>query len=99
MAFNINISERISDKLAKKHKVTPEEINQCFANRAAGFLEDSREDHKTDPPTQWFIAPTNRGRLLKIVFVQLPAKDGVKISLKTAYEPNATEIRIYDKFA
>jgi hypothetical protein len=65
----IVISPVIMEKLEKKHGVTRREIEQCFENRKGGYLEDTREEHKTDPATLWFVAPTNCGRKLKIIFV------------------------------
>lgn len=88
------ISAKVAGKLAKKHNVTEDEIVECFANRTAGFLLDEREYHKTEPPTRWFVAETNRGRLLKVVFVPTNG-----IFIKTAYEANADEIRIYNSKA
>ena len=89
----IAISQPVLDKLKDKHAVDKREIEQCFDNRDGGFLMDNREDHRTDPPTLWFIAQTNCGRLLKVVFISI---DG-KVHIKTAYEPNDTEIGIYDR--
>lgn len=83
----------VLDKLKDKHTVDRREIEQCFDNRDGGFLVDDREDHRTDPQTLWFIAPTNFNRLLKVVFISI---DG-KIHIKTAYEANETEIRIYER--
>lgn len=77
-----------------KHSVTRREVEQCFENRCGNFLYDNRENNKTDPPTEWFVAETNSGRRLKIVFVP---KDG-KIFLKTAYDANPEEVRIYEKY-
>ena len=94
----IVISAKIAAKLLEKHQVSPKEVSQCFVNRNGGLLEDDREDNQTDPPTQWFIAETNQGRRLKVVFVQRQNELGLKIYLRTAYEPNAEEIRIYGKF-
>jgi hypothetical protein len=71
------------------------EIEQCFENREQGLLTDTRDKNKTDPPSQWFIALTNKNRLLKIAFLQ---KNG-DVVIKTAYDPNPEEIRIYKKFA
>ena len=88
------ISPKTREKLVYKHCVTEEEISQCFASREGRFLVDTREDHATNPPTLWFIAQTNRGRLLKVVFVQ----EGDDLHIKTAYEPNDEERRIYDKY-
>jgi hypothetical protein len=90
------VSPGIEAKLAGKvPPVTIREVEQCFENRVGGLLTDTREDHKTDPPTMWFLAETNAQRLLKVVYVQ---KRGF-VYLKTAYDPNAEEKRIYQKFA
>lgn len=83
-------------KLGQKHKVTRSEVEECFLNRTKGLLADTRINHKTNPPTQWFIAETDKGRRLKIVFIKLT--DGT-YEIKTAYEPNRIEVDIYDKFA
>ncbi|HEY9786574.1 MAG TPA: hypothetical protein V6D17_14300 [Candidatus Obscuribacterales bacterium] len=73
-----------------------EEVEECFLNRTKGFLEDTRTDHLTEPPTRWFISRTDRGRVLKVVFIEQP---GQVYELKTAFEPSADEERIYDKYA
>jgi len=86
------ISDQIATKLKDKHGVTPAEVEQCFLNRTGKFLIDTREDHVTNPPTQWFVAETNRGRKLKVAFV---FKAG-KVYLKTAYDPNPKELAIYN---
>jgi hypothetical protein len=90
---NLHITKAIEDKLARKHNVQRREVEQCFLNRAGRLLEDTRARHKTQPPTLWFLAQTNQGRWLKVVFV--PA--GGHIELKTAYSPNEDEIRLYKK--
>ena len=59
------------------------------------LLEDLRENHKTDPTTMWFIAETHKGRKLKVCFVQV----ATEINVKTAYEPNDQELRIYNEKA
>ncbi|OCH26641.1 ADP-ribosyl-(dinitrogen reductase) hydrolase [Aliivibrio fischeri] len=82
-------------KLIHKHNVNISEVEECFSNREYGFLEDTREQHKTNPPTQWFIAETDYGRKLKVIFIEF---DG-HIELKTAYEPNQIELDIYEKHA
>ena len=56
---------------------------------------DRREEHKADPATRWFVAQTNRGRCLKVVFIPI---DG-QFRIRTAYEANSEELRIYNKFA
>jgi len=88
------ISQKTREKLLQKHCVAEEEVAQCFASREGRFLVDTREEHRTDPPTHWFIAQTSYGRLLKVVFVPV----GEDIHIKTAYEPNETEKRIYRRY-
>lgn len=83
-------------KINQKHQVSYDEIEQCFLNRTKGFLEDTRVERLSIPPTLWFIAETNIGRRLKIVFMVL--KNGY-YEIKTAYEPNLNEERIYEKYA
>jgi hypothetical protein len=87
----IIISSAISAKLELKHGVSEKEVRQALENRTGHLLVDDREDHKTDPPTLWFIAPTNARRLLKVCFIH---RDGNSY-VRTAYEANDTELRIY----
>ena len=90
--MSLIISPKVRVKLANKNPpVTEAEIRECFANRTGKYLYDSREDHQSDPPTRWFIAQTDYGRNLKIVFIQ---KDG-DVIIRTAYKPNRDELRIY----
>ena len=91
----IVINDSILKKLTDKHKVSQREIEQCFDNKEGGLLRDTREKNQTAPPTVWFLAHTNKSRLLKIVFVQIDDD----IIIKTAYDANEDEIRIYKKYA
>ncbi len=89
----IKISEKITTKLLGKHNVTAEEVEQCFANIEGKFLPDIREDHKSNPQTLWFIACTNMGRKLKVVFIP----ENGDIYIRSAFAPNDKEIAIYEK--
>lgn len=91
--MKLKISRRVAEKLHNKHKVTPKEIAECFENRQGRDLFDTRAEHQTDPRTRWFLACTNHNRLLKVVFI--PDAASKSVDIKTAYEPNDTEIRIY----
>lgn len=88
------ITQKIIEKLAGKHGIGKDEVEQCFANKTGGYLQDTREDHRSDPPTLWFIAETNFGRKLKVVFI---FRDG-DVHLRTAYTPNGDELCIYKKY-
>src|SRR5438067_110597 len=89
------VSSTVLEKLRGKHGVTIAEVEQCFDNRLGQFLQDKRERHRTSPPTQWFIAPTDKGRLLKVVFIRT---DGSNV-LKSAFEPTEVEKTIYVRHA
>ena len=91
---NIIISSGVLEKLSTKHHVEQREVEQCFENLIGLFLEDPREDHKTDPPTLWFISTTNKNRLLKVVFIFI---DG-NVHIKSVFDPNAEEVSIYERF-
>jgi uncharacterized DUF497 family protein len=90
---NLIVAAAVLVKLRDKHNVSVREIEHCFENLCGLYLEDSREDHQTDPPTLWFIAPTNRGRLLKIVFMFI---DG-NVHIKSAFEPEKEAVDFYEK--
>lgn len=87
---------KISKKLKLKHNVTEDEVQECFNNREGNLLEDTREEHKTDPRTLWFIAETNKRRKLKVCFVE--GTDSEPEIIKSAFEPNEQEISIYKKY-
>jgi hypothetical protein len=91
---NLRISENILWKLAEQHNVTRTEVEQCFRNRQGRLLMDTRVLTKTNPPTLWFVACTNKGRSLKVVYIQ----KGNIVELKTAYDPNEEEARIYKRY-
>lgn len=90
------ISPRVREKLKTRHNVTEAQVLQCFANRIGRDLTDTRPEHRTDPPTRWFIAQTDYGIELKVVFVFDPATNVVEI--KSAFPPNDEERRIYTKY-
>lgn len=91
--MNIQFSPAVKEKLRVKHNVTEKEVFECFANREGNYLMDTREIHKTTPPTLWFIALTNKGKILKICFI--PPHQGHPAQLKSAFEPNEIERKIY----
>lgn len=94
--MQIYITEAIARKLKEKHNVSETEVVQCFRNNGGKYTQDTRAEHETDPPTFWFIAETDRTRRLKVVFVHYTKTEYI---VKTAYEPNAEEERLYDKYS
>lgn len=94
MLENLIISQDIRDKLLRPdHAVKEEEVRECLLNHDGFYLIDEDEDNATDPPTEWFIGETDRGRLLKIIFV---FRDG-NLFLKSAYPANEKTQRIYSQ--
>jgi hypothetical protein len=94
--MHIRASAKVVSKLEKKHSVTMEEVHQCFDNREGLAIKEIRPEHKTDPPTRWFLAETNRGRLLKVVYVLTRIGDKGLIDLRTAFPPGADDIAYYE---
>lgn len=93
--MQINISDKVEKKLREVHDgVTKKEVYECFLNMDGKALKDNREQNKTTPPTLWFVAETNKGRKLKICTI---IRDGAH-HIKTAYDANDEEIRIYEKY-
>jgi uncharacterized DUF497 family protein len=90
---NLVISAAVLEKLNTEHQVSLREVEQCFENKCGMYLVDDREDHQTDPPTLWFIAPTNRDRFLKVVFMFI---DG-NVHIKSAYDPEPAALELYDR--
>ena len=81
--------------LHHRHYVNEDEVVQCFRNKVGKYAEDTRPEHQADRPTVWFIAETDNRRRLKVVFVRYSKTEYV---IKSAYEPNADEERLYDRF-
>ena len=90
---NLIVSAGVLAKLREKHNVSEREIEQCFENLCGLYLLDEREDHQTDPATLWFVAPTNQGRVLKVVFMFV---DG-NVHIKSAFEPELEAINFYER--
>lgn len=93
MGITIEFSSEVKNKLKDKHNVTEDEVCQCFYNREGEFVDDTREEHKTDPLTQWFISKTVTGRELKVIFVF----KGNKIHIKSAYDADEKVKKLYKK--
>jgi len=92
--MSIIISPKIRDKLAAKHNVSPDDIDQCFANKNGEYIEDNRPEHqKNGLPTYWFIAENHYGRKIKVVFIE----ENGNIYIRTALEANPDVIRNYLK--
>ena len=89
-------SLKVIHKLKTKHDVTLPEIEECFYNQTRVFIEESRKQHMTRPPTLWFIAKTNSSRLLKVVFIE---RGEIIYEVKTAYAPSHKEKTLYRKLA
>lgn len=91
--MTIVISPAVCAKLAEKHKVSTEEVEQCFCNRNGNYILDTREEHAASAPTLWFIAETHSGRKLKVVFVH----EHGNIYIRTAFDPSEAVIGYYLK--
>lgn len=90
---NLIVSATVLTKMRDKHGVSLREVEQCFENQCGLYLEDDREDHQTDPASLWFVAPTNQGRMLKVIFMFLEGS----IHIKSAFEGDLAAQAIYDR--
>lgn len=92
---NIVIVPEIRHKLETKHQVREIEVHQCFLNRDGPYIEDTEEEHETESgyPTEWFIAETDKGRLLKVCFV---CENG-NVYVKSAFDANQKSLDIYEE--
>jgi len=95
----IIISKEIEEKIgADSHgNVTVKEVHECFANHCGLYASEQHPEHKNDKgkATPWFVADTNHGRTLKVMFV----RRGRDVHVKSAYPANDNVQRIYNKFA
>jgi len=90
------MSPGVREKL-RKRQITEAHVLQCFANRSGKYLIDDREEHKTTPPTKWFVASTDFGIILKVCFIFDP--DSNLIEIKTAYPATPVVAAMYKKKA
>ena len=89
----------IRDKIARPDHggVTEAEVHECFENHDGRLCWDDRPEHLDSRglPSPWFVAETNRRRLLKIMFV----RDGSDIYLKSAYPATQRVHEIFERYS
>lgn len=82
------ISPKIEAKIGgdDHDNVTRQEVEECFQNHCSGYCHEQNAEHQDNEglPSLWFVAETNKRRVLKIMFVR---RDG-DIYLKSAYPAN-----------
>lgn len=94
--MEIHVHGKIEQKLREKHPpVTVQEVEEAWYLHEGNVLLDNREEHQSDPPTVWFISETMSGRLLKVVMV--PYEEQGFAILRTAYDPDESEVDFYDE--
>lgn len=91
MTLPLVITPRIREKLESKHQVSQREVEQAFENIEGTFAVDNRPNHLTDPRTQWFVSQTNKGRILKVMFVY----EHGNFYIKSAYDAAEVTREIY----
>ena len=89
------LHDSVKNKVYKKHKLTLNEIQEAFENPLGNIYEDNRSEHKTTPPTLWFIGETLYGKKIKIVYIAFPDKPPV---IKSAYEPEQPTKELYKEW-
>lgn len=91
----VYVSEGVARKLREKHGVTEAEVHQCFSTNAGKYAEDTREAHKTNPPTLWFIGETDAKRRLKVVFLRYSSTEYV---IKSAFPTIEKEEILWQRY-
>ena len=84
--------------LSPAHVTQMKSGNRPIGNDSAdkierGFIEDDREEHRTDPRTLWFVSQNNYGVKIKVMFVIR----GSEIYIKSAYRATDTVSAMYDR--
>ena len=77
--------------------VSKKDVEECFANHCGGYCDDKRPQHldADGKPSMWFVAATNHGRILKIMFV----RQGADMYLKSAYPATQQVQDIFSRHA
>lgn len=91
------ITPTIEEKIKEKHGVSVMEVEEAFNQFDGHLIEDTRAQHKTRPPTVWFLAETYDGKLLKLVLIW--DVTNARAILKTAYAPDQEEINLYEAYS
>ena len=97
--MGIVISKDVEEKIGSEShgNICVKEVHECFANHCGGYAYEHHPEHKNDKgkATPWFVADTNHGRTLKVMFV----RRGNDVHVKSVYPATENVQRIYDKFA
>ncbi len=96
MLYELVFAPSIVMKLLEKNPpVTVSEVEEAFFQWDGYWVLDDREDHRTIPPTYWFLSETLEGRLLKVVIKLVPNTDYAYV--RTSYDAYEEEINIYEQ--
>jgi len=87
-------TETVRAKLWDEHELDFEEVLEAWEGCSGPWLVDDREKNRTTPPTVWALAWTDLGRLLKLVVIPHRAQ-GIAV-LRTAFEPDEDEVKLYE---
>lgn len=87
------ISPEVEEKLRTKHNVDVNEVYECFLNRHGPFFLERRPEHATDPPSWWFVAETDKQRVLMVIFVKYPDY----FAIKSTFEPENGQDEEYER--
>lgn len=91
--MKLTVYPAIVQKLRSKHQVEMHEVEEAFLNRTGRLARELRQVDPKQAPRYWFIADTDGGRRLKVVYALDRAAPAPV--LITAYPPNEREERLY----
>ena len=95
----ILISDDVLTKIAADDHgcVSRKDVEEAFATNSAGYCYEQHQEHFLGDgrPSLWFVACTNRGVRLKIMFVL----DNEDVHLKSAYPATDRVTAIFERYA
>lgn len=97
--MSILISDGVLTKIgAEDHgSLSRRDVEEAFANNSAGYCYEQHKEHFTPngEPSLWFVAYTNHGVRLKVMFV----REREDVHVKSAYPATDRVTAIFEKHA
>ena len=87
-------TDAVKSKLWDERDLSFEEVLEAWESCSGPWFIDDRARNRSNPPTVWALPCTDLGRLLKLVVIPHREK-GISV-LRTAFEPDEDEVKLYE---